>query len=69
MTDCNHNPLPFASVGPKAVIADFTGGRITTDAGALLLREVDNRIGLFDAIDAAIPDPAIPSSSSTLSGP
>jgi len=60
MTDCNRNPLPFASVGPKAVIADFTGGRITTDAGALLLREVDNRIGLFDAIDAAIPDPRHP---------
>jgi Transposase DDE domain group 1 len=60
MTDCNHNPLPFASVGPKAVIADFTCGRITTDAGALLLREVDNRIGLFDAIDAAIPDPRHP---------
>jgi hypothetical protein len=60
MTDCNRNPLPFASVGPKAVIADFTGGRITTDAGALLLREVDNRLGLFDAIDAAIPDPRHP---------
>jgi Transposase DDE domain group 1 len=60
MTDCNRNPLPFASVGPKAIIADFTGGRISTDAGALLLREVDNRLGLFDAIDAAIPDPRHP---------
>jgi hypothetical protein len=60
MTECNRNPLPFASVGPKAVIADFTGGRISTDAGALLLREVDNRLGLFDAIDAAIPDPRHP---------
>jgi hypothetical protein len=60
MTECNRNPLPFASVGPKAVLADFTGGRISTDAGALLLREVDNRLGLFDAIDAAIPDPRHP---------
>jgi hypothetical protein len=60
MTECNRNPLPFASVGPKAIIADFTGGRISTDAGALLLREVDNRLGLFDAIDAAIPDPRHP---------
>ena len=60
MTDCNRDPLPFSSVGPKAVVADFTGGRITTDAGALLLREVDNRLGLFDAIDAAIPDPRHP---------
>jgi Transposase DDE domain group 1 len=60
MTDWNRDPLPFASVGPKAVVADFLGGRLTTDAGALLLREVDNRIGLFDAIDAAIPDPRHP---------
>jgi hypothetical protein len=60
MTDCNRNSLPFASVGPKAVIADFTGGRITTDAGALLLGEVDNRLGLTAALDAAIPDPRHP---------
>ncbi|MHB1561738.1 MAG: IS1380 family transposase [Isosphaeraceae bacterium] len=34
--------------------------RFTTDAGALLLREVDDRIGLFDALNAAIPDPRHP---------
>jgi hypothetical protein len=60
MTDCNRQPLPFSSLGPKAVVADFDGGRLTSDAGALLLREVDDRIGLFDALDAAIPDPRLP---------
>ena len=40
-----------------AVVADFHGGRLTTDAGALLLREVAERLGLFDALDHAIPDP------------
>src|SRR3954447_10104332 len=60
MTDCNPEPLRFSTLGPKAVVADFQGGRLTTDAGALLLREVAQRIGLFDALDAAIPDPRNP---------
>ena len=57
MTDCNRDPLTFSSLGPKAVVADFQGGRLTSDAGALLLRELAERLGLFDAIDRAIPDP------------
>ena len=57
MTDCNRDPLHFSTLGAKAVVADFRGGRLTTDAGALLLREVADWIGLFDALDAAIPDP------------
>ena len=60
MTDCNPDPLRFSTLGPKNVIADFQGGRLTTDAGALLLREVGDRLGLFDALDAAIPDPRLP---------
>lgn len=60
MTDCNRDPLHFSSLGPKAVVADFNGGRLTTDAGALLLRQVADSLGLFDALDAAIPDPRNP---------
>lgn len=57
MTDCNRDTLDFASIGPKAVVADFNGGRLTTDAGALLLREIGQKLGLFDALDRVIPDP------------
>jgi hypothetical protein len=60
MTDCNHDTLGFSSHRSRAVVADFRGGTLTTDAGALLLREVADRIGLFDALDAAIPDPRNP---------
>ena len=60
MTDCNPEPLRFSILGPKAVVADFQGGRLTTDAGALLVREIADRLGLFDALDAAIPDPRHP---------
>src|SRR4051794_35443189 len=60
MTHRHRDPLPFATLGPRAVVADFQGGRLTTDAGALLLREVADRIRLFEARDAAIPDPRNP---------
>lgn len=60
MTDCSRTTLPFSTLGPRAVVADFLGGRLTTDAGALLLREVAERTGLFRALDAAIPDPRHP---------
>jgi hypothetical protein len=39
MADCNVSPRRFASLGRKDVIADFRGGRLTTNAGALLRRE------------------------------
>jgi len=60
MTDCNRDALHFSSLGSKPVVADFQGGRLTTDAGALLLREVAHRTGLFDAISTVIPDPRHP---------
>jgi hypothetical protein len=60
MTDCNRKTLDFSSRGSKTVHADFLGGRLTTDGGALLLGEVADRLGLFDALNAAIPDPRDP---------
>lgn len=60
MTDCNLEPLHFSTLGPKTVVADFRGGRLTTDSGALLLREVADRLRLFDSLNAAIPDPRHP---------
>jgi hypothetical protein len=60
MTDCNRDPLTFSSLGSKSVVADFLGGRLTSDAGALLLREIGERIGLFEALNQAIPDPRDP---------
>jgi hypothetical protein len=60
MTDCNRDHVTFSSLGSKAVVADFLGGRLTSDAGALLLREIGEQIGLFEALDRAIPDPRNP---------
>jgi hypothetical protein len=60
MTECNDQTLHFSRLGSKDVLTDFKGGRLTTDAGALLLRELGDKLGLFDALDAVIPDPRDP---------
>jgi hypothetical protein len=60
MTKCNFQPLLFASVDRRRVVADFQGGDLTSDGGLPLLREVDRKLGLIDALDAAIYDPRCP---------
>jgi hypothetical protein len=51
MTNCTTQPLLFSSLGSKKIQADFNGGSLTSDAGALLLREADKRLGLIDALN------------------
>jgi hypothetical protein len=60
MTDCTTEPLLFASLKRQKIPADFRGGRLTSDGGALLLRETDRTLGLIDAINACIDDPRNP---------
>jgi hypothetical protein len=60
MTDCNLEPLHFSTLNRKPLLADFQGGRLTTDAGALILRETADRLGIVDAFNAVIPDPRHP---------
>jgi len=60
MTECNGLPLLFSSLGRKKIVADFDGGDLTSDGGLPLLREVDRKIGLIDALDDAIADPRCP---------
>ncbi len=60
MTDCNAEPLHFSTLGSKAVVADFQGAGLPPTPGAFLLREVADKIGLFDALNDAIPDPRNP---------
>ena len=61
LTECNPNLFEFARVEGRAVVASFAGGRITSDAGALLLGSADRAIGLIRRlagcfIDARDPD-------------
>ena len=52
-----HKQLRFESLFNKEVVADFTGGRITSDAGGLLLREVDQRYRIAEQAAACLHDP------------
>jgi hypothetical protein len=47
-TECSAEGLEFARVEGRRVIAGFDGGRMTSDAGALLLGRVDRTIKLVD---------------------
>ena len=57
MTQCNSERIHFSRVERQQVVADFNGWRLTSDAGVLLLREIDRQIGLIDAINDCLPDP------------
>jgi hypothetical protein len=55
-TECNPALFEFAPVENRAVVASFDGGRITTDAGALLLGAADRVIGLTRRFAACFKD-------------
>jgi Transposase DDE domain group 1 len=57
MTQRTTQPFPFTSSHRREIHADFSGGDITSDAGALVLREADRNLGLITALDRVIPDP------------
>ena len=52
-----HNQLIFESLFSKEVVADFAGGRIPSDAGGLLLRELDQRYRLAEHAARCLHDP------------
>src|SRR5882672_1873515 len=45
-TDCNQPALLFQDLGPRKVVADFSGGNLSSDGGVLLLRQVDHNLGM-----------------------
>lgn len=47
MTDCNATSLPFQPHGRREIVAEFNGEMITSDAGVLVLREANERLGLI----------------------
>jgi hypothetical protein len=56
MTECTQSSFSFAALYRGEVVAEFNGGDITTDAGGLLLREVDRRLSLSERLAACFTD-------------
>ena len=59
-TDCSADLFGFASVEGRRVEAGFDGGKITSDAGALLLGLADRAIGLVGRFAACFVDGRCP---------
>src|SRR5438132_14022787 len=53
-------PLQLAPVGDKSVALDFDGGRLSSDAGLVLLKDPDEQLGLTRALAAVLKDPRDP---------
>jgi len=55
-TECIQDSFDFGRVDGRVVVADFGGGAITSDAGALLLGAADRTVGLLDRFAACFGD-------------
>ena len=60
-TQDNHCKVPLASIFGKRLDLAFDGGILTSDSGALLLREVEAKTGILSRIIEAIKDRRHPS--------
>lgn len=56
VTECNTPTFDFEGLGRRAVTASFDGGAISSDAGGLLLREVEARTGIVRRFAACFTD-------------
>jgi hypothetical protein len=55
-TECNLREFDFQAIGCRGVAARFDGGAIASDAGGLLLREVEVKTGILRRFVACFTD-------------
>jgi Transposase DDE domain group 1 len=55
-TQCNAAHLDFPMLGRRELVADFDGGDITSDGGALLLRKIEQLTGIIRQFAACFTD-------------
>jgi hypothetical protein len=57
VSNCTQETFQFPACKRRVVEANFKGGEITSDAGVLLLRQADRRVGLAAAVARVLDDP------------
>jgi hypothetical protein len=60
MTECNQETFTFTAHFSRRVEAGFSAGQVSTDGGALLLREVDRKINLLGRLAGCFLDGRAP---------
>ena len=56
MPDCTQAQIEFPGLKRRKVVADFSGGAITSDGGVLLLRQMDQHLGLLSSVVSVMED-------------
>src|ERR1700685_2702678 len=56
MTECNQSSFGFEASGRREIVARFDGGTISSDGGALLLRQTDKRLNLLSRLSECFLD-------------
>jgi hypothetical protein len=56
MTQCNQECFEFEAHFSRQLMARFDGGTMTSDGGALLLRQTDQRLNLLTRLAACFED-------------
>jgi len=56
MTECTQSSFGFEACGRREIVARFDGGTISSDGGALLLRQTDQRLNLLPRLAACFLD-------------
>ena len=57
MPKCTGEKIEFGKLGRRLIEADFSGGELSSDGGLMLLKQLDERIGLTRAAAAVLSDP------------
>lgn len=60
MTDCTARRFAFQGSGRRQLVASFDGGRISSDGGSVLLREVDRQLDILGRFAACFEDFRLP---------